>query len=310
MSAPTPAKARGSKSELPIHRACALFPDMPTDEYKELVADIKANGCHVPVVLYDGVILDGRHRWKACAELKIDCPTVNWKPKKGQSPTEYAVALNMHRRHLSAGQRAAIRADAIPLIRAEKAKVSNETSGDTLTAAAKSAGVSRATMARADKRRREDPEAHEAAKRGEKPKKSSGPPPARKPKPKPVLDGLGFEAKHPKLREAIESAGELRQLVIDIIKCRTRVRNFCKAGSEATRCVHHQTVDTDLKNAFIHLKFAMPFTICGYCGGQKRGCKACDGSGWVTEKIFKMTPRDMQAAVKRKLAEQSGSKAE
>lgn len=327
MSKPPPARKRAPKPELRIHPACALFPDLDPESFEELVADIKDHGCHVPVVLYKGEVLDGKNRLRACQFLNLKCPTTTWQPKDGESVVEYVVSLNLIRRQLDHAQRSAIGAK-MKAAYAEEAKEKQRSRtptpkvarvpppplGKSRDRAAKTMGVSPRSVQDAEKVMQSDPEAFAKLEKGEitvgqAKRKSRPPPPARKPKAKPVLDGLGFEAKHPGLREALESAGELKQIVNDIIKCRSRLRKFCEAGSQATRCVHHQTVDTDLRNAFTHLKFAVPFTICGYCGGR-RGCKACDGSGWVTEKIFKVTPREMQAAVKRELAKQSASKAE
>jgi hypothetical protein len=42
-----------------------LFPRMTEAEFTALVEDIKANGLRQPIVLYQGKILDGRHRQDA-----------------------------------------------------------------------------------------------------------------------------------------------------------------------------------------------------------------------------------------------------
>jgi ParB-like chromosome segregation protein Spo0J len=86
-----------------VHPAARIFPDMDADEFAALKADIAANGQRDPAVLYKGQILDGRHRRAACDELGIAVNTVNW---EGDDPVAYVISVNLHRRHLTPGQRA------------------------------------------------------------------------------------------------------------------------------------------------------------------------------------------------------------
>ena len=82
---------------------------MTDHEFQELKADIAANGLLEPIVTFEDKILDGRHRYKACADLGIE-PRFTPLPE-GIDPLDYAIATNLHRRHLTASQRAAIGAD-------------------------------------------------------------------------------------------------------------------------------------------------------------------------------------------------------
>ena len=54
-----------------IHGLSMAFPPMSADEYSALRADMMLNGYdpNFPVVLYEGLILDGRHRWRAAVEI-------------------------------------------------------------------------------------------------------------------------------------------------------------------------------------------------------------------------------------------------
>ena len=54
------------------HPAANAFPMMDDKRYAELLEDIRAHGLRVPVVICDGMILDGRNRAKACAELGVE----------------------------------------------------------------------------------------------------------------------------------------------------------------------------------------------------------------------------------------------
>lgn len=81
------------------------------------MADIKEHGQREPITLHDGAILDGRNRWRACTELGITPATRPWDGKG--SPVAFVISLNLQRRHLSAGQKAAIAVEALPLFEAE-----------------------------------------------------------------------------------------------------------------------------------------------------------------------------------------------
>ncbi|MEK6608177.1 MAG: ParB N-terminal domain-containing protein [Myxococcota bacterium] len=77
------------------------------EEFDALVADIKANGLRVPITIFDGKILDGRNRYRACQAAGV-------KPRFEKfSGTEtdalgFVLSLNLSRRHLTTPQRAAL----------------------------------------------------------------------------------------------------------------------------------------------------------------------------------------------------------
>src|SRR5688572_746106 len=91
------------------HPVAYLFPDMDEGEYEELKEDIKKNGVQMPVVTCQGKVADGRHRWRACNELGIKCPTVDFDGPE-EFLLDFVVSLNMRRRHLNPSQRAMIAA--------------------------------------------------------------------------------------------------------------------------------------------------------------------------------------------------------
>jgi hypothetical protein len=88
------------------HPVASLFPEMPAADFVALVADIRQNGVKVPILVHRGKILDGRHRYRACLELGIACPVVQW---DGEDAWLEAQSRNMLRRHLAKDQIYAIR---------------------------------------------------------------------------------------------------------------------------------------------------------------------------------------------------------
>jgi len=100
------------------HPVAALFPPSGHDEYETLKQDILERGQQEPILLYEGQILDGKARWRACMELDIVPSFAEW----GGDQTTLAAWLqakgaNLSRRHLTAEQRAAVllrAADVLP----------------------------------------------------------------------------------------------------------------------------------------------------------------------------------------------------
>jgi len=87
------------------HVLADVFPEMPQAEFDELKADIAANGLLEPIWLYEGKILDGRHRHRACSELGIEC---HFQQYVGDSPAAFVSSKNLQRRNLNSGQRAVV----------------------------------------------------------------------------------------------------------------------------------------------------------------------------------------------------------
>lgn len=93
----------------PIHPAAELFPPMDEVAFAALKADIAEHGQREPILLLDGQLLDGRHRLRACEQLGLE-PLVRQVSADDGDPFGLVVSLNLHRRHLSEGQRAIIAA--------------------------------------------------------------------------------------------------------------------------------------------------------------------------------------------------------
>lgn len=153
---------------LQLHPLCTLFPRMAGAEFESLIADIKANGQREPIIIHDGMILDGGNRYRACLEAGIEPQTMKY---GGGNIVSYVLSANLHRRHLSPTQHSAIVAscqnwqEAHPPHRKEGGQtVTLSTVKDRATVA----GVSTKTQQRADKVAKADPELSAQVARGEK----------------------------------------------------------------------------------------------------------------------------------------------
>ena len=106
-------------AELKFHPAASIFPLMQGEEYQQLLYDIQEHGLREPILLCDGQILDGRNRFRVCREIGIEPAFRKWDGKGGSSPLSVVLSLNLHRRHLTSSQRAAIAVEILPMLEAE-----------------------------------------------------------------------------------------------------------------------------------------------------------------------------------------------
>lgn len=88
-----------------FHEVANIFPMMSDEEFQALVADIKANGQIEPVWTYQGKIIDGRNRYKACVEVGIEPRIREWNGEE-TNLLPFILSLNLQRRHLSSSQKA------------------------------------------------------------------------------------------------------------------------------------------------------------------------------------------------------------
>jgi hypothetical protein len=97
------------RNPLEPHPFAALFPELPREELTELARDIKERGQLEPIILYKGVILDGRNRYRACQIAGVKPRIKEFDAQAARrSPEEFVESRNLRRRHLSVGQKAAI----------------------------------------------------------------------------------------------------------------------------------------------------------------------------------------------------------
>lgn len=85
------------------HPLSAAFPAMSGAEVDALAADIQAHGQREPGLLFEGMVLDGWHRYLACIRGGV---AFEAEPYRGKDPAALVLSRNLHRRHLTGSQRA------------------------------------------------------------------------------------------------------------------------------------------------------------------------------------------------------------
>ena len=132
------------------HPAAEIIPPPTEAEFAALYEDIRAHGQLQPIVLFDGMILDGRQRWRICELLGRHCKMVRWE-RRGLSAEQYVLSMNIRRRQLSESQLGLVGARLANMGRSNGA-AQRAASGETAVSIADAAvavGVSPATIKRA-----------------------------------------------------------------------------------------------------------------------------------------------------------------
>lgn len=244
---------------------------MTADEFSILKRSIETNGVREPVVVLDGQILDGQHRWRACQELGIECPTMQF---DGESAIDYVMDRNLHRRQLTPSQRAAIAAEAEPFF-AEQVKNREPAPVATLPPpkardlAAQTTGASPRLVQDAKKVMNESPELHAKVKSGEvtvtEAKREIEP---------------ATEHSDAKGADALEHTESFQTLIRQIKDIKAEVEKL--AATLIGRELRSQSVCAQLDYAIGGIRIAIPHALCD-CGGKKSNCAACKGMGWITQ---------------------------
>lgn len=167
------------------HPAAKIFPMLDPESFERLKDDIRKHGQRDMVVLFEGLILDGRNRYKACCELGIE-PDV-CELEECDDPVAYVISTNLHRRHLTKAQWTAIAVEYIPMLAEQAASRKEEGGekgretrksgspkklgkpthdGEATTQAAKLTGTNRTYVETAKKLKDESPEVFEELKSG------------------------------------------------------------------------------------------------------------------------------------------------
>lgn len=151
--------------ELSFHPLSALFPLMGPWEFRALVEDIRENGLRQPIIAYDGKILDGRNRFRACEAAGVPFRLEQY---EGTDPAGFVWSENWHRRHLTESQKAAIAAEVANMRQGARTDLPSAPGREvSQPQAAKTVGASERSTQRARVVKEADPALFEKVKSGE-----------------------------------------------------------------------------------------------------------------------------------------------
>ncbi len=83
------------------HPAADIFPALIGEQFDELAESIRRNGLRHPITRYEGMILDGRTRYRACKRVSVEPVFEDY---EGDDPVQFVLDQNFRRRHLTNGQ--------------------------------------------------------------------------------------------------------------------------------------------------------------------------------------------------------------
>ncbi|MCK9619019.1 MAG: hypothetical protein M0R47_00620 [Methylobacter sp.] len=148
---------KNTNQTMELHPLCTYFPRMSEAEFDSLKDNLLANGQTHPIYTLDGMILDGGNRYRALCELGIAPVLIEY---TGSNPTQFILSSNLHRRHLTQGQSAAIVSASQSWVNAQatdNSQLRDTVQLNTATARAKQSGVGQRTQQLADKLVKEAP---------------------------------------------------------------------------------------------------------------------------------------------------------
>lgn len=107
---------------LDAHPATQAFPMLSDAKLVALAEDIEARGLLDPITLFNGMVLDGRNRLRACDLVGVEPRFVEY---DGDEPVAFVRSKNL-RRDLNKGQRAMASARLLPMLEEEARKRSSK----------------------------------------------------------------------------------------------------------------------------------------------------------------------------------------
>lgn len=254
---------------------------MLPEEFEQLCESIRTDGFDAtyPIVLHQGLILDGRHRYQAAIAVGVEPVFVEWQNQGNDTPEKFAYRSNI-RRHLTVTQRAAY-----------TLAMTGETA--TIAEMAEAANVSQSTISKVRKLAREKPEIVSSLIDGEVTLEDA------------IHDRVDDEnmielpeensfLKRPEDMDSVTYAMHMRHEFKALVQTMTELGKRLDelAQTEVGYALKVTQIKIDMKNAKDGIKWAMPYKNCPYPSHE--GCKACRGLGWVIRDVWDNIPEEIK----------------
>jgi hypothetical protein len=312
-------------ANMKYHDIVNLFPKMVGEERESLKKDIKAHGVREPALTWGGKVIDGRNRIEVCEELGVECPVKEFEGTESEA-LDYAVSLNLRRRHLDSGQMSVIAVRAGKLKEKyekkrdarekrrqeggaeedEAVEEGEEGGGDVADEVAKEMGTNRTYMFKAKALVASDPDLADKVQNGEmkltqaekeaRRRRSGGDQAeaqeAKQEEPK-ILDGLGQEVPE-KFHDVFRARDDFRAVSKLIRMAKQQVAENLVDG-KAGAFVHGGEINASLDDANREVKYGLPYTLCPHCEGGPRGCEHCKRKGWVNKATYDAWHRQQES---------------
>ncbi len=295
---------------LEFHPLANQYPLLEGEPFEQLVESLREGFLiEYPIIIYEGRILDGRNRYRACREAGVPYLTQDFFGTEEEA-AEFVRKANEARRHLTVEflhQRRLERLERVAEARAE---------GKSIRQIAEQEHVSPTRIFQDVQRIEESPTVSEGAdddenafedafeetvaedplevkKRVEESQGHRGyAPPKEEREPEPVLDGLDKPVP-PGLVPVFEKTGEFKEIISQINALSRRLEELAQHPAGAS--LRLAEAKKDLKNVKEHVRFDTPYCVCPMCEGNAKKRKdscPCKQRGWLVQKQYDALPKD------------------
>ena len=112
---------------------------------------------------------------------------------------------------------------------------------------------------------------------------------------KKTLDSTGKQVPE-HLIKYFERANEYRQMIRELNTMLKTVRDGKNVGDLFYKYIKIENLTAEIGNVKRIFRFAMPYAVCRYCGGDENNaeCRDCNGDGFVNESLYITTHKDLK----------------
>jgi hypothetical protein len=90
-------------------------------------------------------------------------------------------------------------------------------------------------------------------------------------------------------------AGEIKEYLNRIDRIKSEVKEAITANSDLWSWFRWNPFEIALANMRRQFRFAVPYAVCPYCGGQDSDkCSGCKGAGFLNEESYKAAPQELK----------------